>query len=231
MAIVFPSVNIATLVSALGIGSVAFGFAFRDILENFFGGLILLLTEPFKIGDQIVVGQHEGTITKIETRATTIHTYDNRSVIIPNAKLMTEAVLVNTAHEVRRSEFDIGISYNSDVAHAKRLIVQAMCECQADGVLADPAPDAVLVALAEYKINIRARWWTNSTRSSVIDINDRVLTTILAKLGSNGIELPFPTYQILPSELPEMHNGEPDEGRPGSGNGRATQPSHAPLRS
>jgi small-conductance mechanosensitive channel len=89
----------------------------------------------------------------------------------------------------------------------------------------------VVVALAEYTINIRARWWTNSTRRSVIDINDRVLTTILAKLSNNGIELPFPTYQILPSERPEMQNGEPGEARPGSGNGRATQPPHAPRRS
>jgi small-conductance mechanosensitive channel len=209
MAIVFPSVNVATLVSALGIGGVAFGFAFRDVLENFFGGLVLLLTEPFKIGDQIIVGEYEGTIQKIETRATTIHTYDNRDVIIPNAKLMTEYVIVNTAHDVRRSEFDIGISYASDIGRAKQLIVEAMHECEVVGLLAEPAPDAVVVALAEYTINIRARWWTNSTRRSVIDINDRVLTAIFEKLSSNGVDIAFPTYKVLFQEQPEKQNGEP----------------------
>lgn len=204
MAIVFPSVNIATLVSALGIGSVAFGFAFRDVLENFFGGLILLFTEPFKIGDQIIVGQHEGTIKRIETRATTIHTYDNRDVIIPNAKLMTESVIVNTAHEVRRSEFDIGVGYGTNIRQAKQLIVEAIRECEADGVLNDPAPDALMVAIAEFTLNIRARWWTNSTRSSVIDINDSVLTAIFDKLVNNEIDIAFPTYQVLLQEKPAI---------------------------
>lgn len=220
MAIVFPSVNIGTLVSALGIGSVAFGFAFRDVLENFFGGLILLFTEPFKIGDQIIVGQYEGTIKQIETRATTIHTYDNRNVIIPNAKLMTEAVMVNTAHEVRRSEFDIGISYASDIPHAKRLIVEAIRECAAVGVLDDPAPDALLVGIAEFTLTIRARWWTNSTRSSVIDVNDSVLTAIFEKLTQNGVDIAFPTYRVFVQENGNGggHNGwQTRQAMPGNG--------------
>jgi small-conductance mechanosensitive channel len=225
LAIVFPSVNIGTLVSALGITSVAFGFAFRDVLENFFGGLILLLTEPYQIGDQIIVGEHEGTVKRIEARATTVHTYDGRDVVIPNATLMTQAVIVNTAHAVRRSEYEVGIGYGDDVVLAKRLMVEAMQGVE--GVLAEPAPDTLLMAFGEYSVNIRARWWTDSTRSSVIHIHDRVLTAMFRQLGDHSIDIAFPTYQLLFHDQTEETDGDRKrqrEGWPAPRNGTAPQP-------
>jgi small conductance mechanosensitive channel len=70
--IVFPSFKVGDVVQLLGIGGVAIGFAFRDILQNFLAGLLLLITEPFRLNDQIVVGNFEGTVEKIQTRATLI---------------------------------------------------------------------------------------------------------------------------------------------------------------
>ena len=85
----------------LGIGSVAIGFAFRDILQNFLAGILLLVTQPFRIGDQIVASNYEGTVEDIQTRATFIRTYDGRHVVVPNADLFTDTVVVNTAFEHR----------------------------------------------------------------------------------------------------------------------------------
>ncbi len=96
LSIVLPAFKPGDVVQLLGIGSIAIGFAFRDIFQNFLAGILILLNEPFRIGDQIVVNNYEGTVEDIQTRATTIKTYDGRRVVIPNADLFTNSVTVNT---------------------------------------------------------------------------------------------------------------------------------------
>lgn len=225
MTLIFPSVKIADLLSLLGVGGVAIGFAFRDILQNFFAGLIILLTEPFEIGDQIVVEGFEGTVIKIETRGTYLRTYDGRVVIIPNAELFTDSVIVNTAREKRRSQYDIGIGYGDDIGRAKELILEALQGI--DGISSDPAPEALVVDLAGSSINIRARWWTDPERATVIHTQDKVLTAVVEKLVSNGIDLPFPTRQILFHDQTEETDGDrakQREGWPAPANGSAPKP-------
>ncbi|MEO7093613.1 MAG: mechanosensitive ion channel domain-containing protein, partial [Polyangiales bacterium] len=150
MSILIPSFKAGDVVSLLGIGSVAIGFAFRDILQNFLAGILLLLLEPFRIGDQIVVGGFEGTVEEIQTRATLLKTYDGRRVVIPNATIFTQAVIVNTAFELRRMEYDVGVGYGDDLDEAERLLLEAMQS--APGVLADPAPDVLVVDLAASQV-------------------------------------------------------------------------------
>ena len=115
LTIVFPSLKASDLVQLLGISGVAIGFAFRDILQNFLAGILILLTEPFQINDQIVFKNFEGTVENIETRATTIRTYDGRRIVIPNSELFTNSVTVNTAFENRRLEYDVGVGYGDDL--------------------------------------------------------------------------------------------------------------------
>ncbi|MEZ4523090.1 MAG: mechanosensitive ion channel [Thermomicrobiales bacterium] len=145
VSVVFPSINAATLVGVLGISSLAIGFAFRDIAENFLAGVLILLTRPFKIGDQIDINGFEGTVQDIQTRATFIRTYDGRVVVVPNADFLTDTVVVNTAYDIRRSEYDVGIGYPDDIRLAKRLIMDAIQNIE--GVLKDPGPDVLTVEL------------------------------------------------------------------------------------
>ncbi len=218
--IVVPSFTPASLLSALGIGGVAIGFAFKDIFQNFLAGVLLLLTEPFKINDQIKYKDFEGTVESIQTRATTIRTYDGRRVVIPNAELFVNAVTVNTAYEKRRLQYDIGIGYGDDIATARKLMLEAMHSV--DGVLADPAPEAIVVDLAGSSVNIRARWWINPPRrADVMDAQDRVLEAIKNKLSANGIDLPYPTQQILLHDQTEATDGDRKTQREGwpAGNG------------
>lgn len=206
LSIVIPSFKAGDLVQLLGISGVAIGFAFRDILQNFLAGILILLTEPFKIDDQIVFKNFEGTVENIQTRATTIRTYDGRRIVIPNSELFTNSVTVNTAFDNRRLQYDVGIGYGDDIDRAKQLILEAIHSV--DGVLKDPAPDAIVVALAESTVNIRARWWINPPRrSDALDTQDKVLTAIKKKLVANGIDLPFPTQQILFHDQTEETDG------------------------
>jgi small-conductance mechanosensitive channel len=225
LSIVIPSLKASDLVQLLGISGVAIGFAFRDILQNFLAGILILLTEPFQIDDQIVFKDFEGTVENIETRATTIKTYDGRRIVIPNSELFTNSVTVNTAFENRRLEYDIGIGYGDDINEARQLILEAIHET--DGVLETPAPDAIVVELAGSTVNIRARWWVQPPRrADVLDLQDRVLTNIKNKLTANGIDLPFPTQQILFHDQTEATDGDRTRQREGwpAGKGQVPQP-------
>ena len=214
LSIVVPTFKAGDLVQLLGISGVAIGFAFRDILQNFLAGILILLTEPFKIDDQIVFKDFEGTVENIETRATTIRTYDGRRIVIPNSELFTNSVTVNTAFDARRIEYDVGIGYGDDVEQAKRLMLEAIQSV--DEVLRDPPPDVLAFELAESTVNIRARWWIQPPRrADVLGSRDRVLTAIKNKLTANGIDLPFPTRQILFHDQTEETDGDRSRQREG----------------
>ena len=224
LSIVIPSLNANDLVQLLGISGVAIGFAFRDILQNFLAGILILLNEPFQIDDQIVFKDFEGTVENIQTRATTIRTYDGRRVVVPNSELFINAVTVNTAFEHRRLQYDIGIGYGDNIDEARRLILEAMHET--DGVLETPAPDAIVVELAGSSVNLRARWWVAPPRrADVLDLQDQVLTNIKNKLVANGIDLPFPTQQILFHDQTEATDGDRAHQREGwpAGKGKVPQ--------
>lgn len=225
LTIVIPTLRAGDLVQLLGISGVAIGFAFRDILQNFLAGILILLTEPFQIGDQIVFKNFEGTVENIETRATTIKTYDGRRIVIPNSELFTNSVQVNTAFDHRRLEYDVGIGYGDDIDRAKQLILEAMHETE--GVLREPAPDALVMELAESTVNIRARWWIQPPRrADALDARDKVLTAIKKKLIANGIDLPFPTQQILFHDQTEETDGDRSRQREGwpAGKGKVPKP-------
>jgi small-conductance mechanosensitive channel len=214
LSIVIPSFKAGDLVQLLGISGVAFGFAFRDILQNFLAGILILLTEPFQIDDQIVFKNFEGTVEEIQTRATTIRTYDGRRVVIPNSELFTNSVTVNTAWENRRLEYDVGIGYGDDIDRAKQLIMEAIANL--DDVLKEPAPDVLVMELAGSTVNIRVRWWINPPRrAEALDTRDKVLTAIKNKLTANGIDLPFPTQQILFHDQTEETDGDRSRQREG----------------
>ncbi|MDX2140548.1 MAG: mechanosensitive ion channel family protein [Chloroflexota bacterium] len=206
LTIILPSFNPAQLIELLGISGVAIGFAFRDILQNFLAGILLLLTEPFKIGDQIIVGNYEGTVEDIQARATYITTYDGRRVVIPNATLFTDSVTVNTAFERRRTEYDVGIGYGDDTESARSIMLEAMRGVP--GVLPEPAPDVIVVELAPSSVNLRARWWSASRRADILDIQDQVITAIKKRLLENGIDIPFPTQHMLFHDQTEETDGD-----------------------
>jgi len=223
LSIVIPSFKAGDLIQLLGISGVAVGFAFRDILQNFLAGILILLAEPFRIGDQIVVKNFEGTVQDIQTRATTIKTYDGRRIVIPNSELFTESVTVNTAFDSRRLQYDVGIGYGDDIDQAKQLILEAIASV--DEVLKDPSPDALVVELAESTVNIRARWWIKPPRrGDALESQDKVLTAIKKKLTANGIDLPFPTQQILFHDQTEETDGDRSKQREGWPAGKSEVP-------
>ena len=231
MAIAFPTVNGSSLLSALGVSGVAIGFAFRDILQNYFAGILLLWREPFRVGDQIITSnEFEGTVESIETRATFIRTYDGRRVVIPNSNLFIDSVTVNTAFKVRRLEYDLGIGYGDDLEKATRLLLELLSKTE--GVLQKPAPDVLMVSFDDSSIALRVRWWARSERADTLQAQDKVLRAIKRVLyDEHGIDLPYPTQQILFHDQTEELDGDRTQQREGwpGGSGGAPRSRQALL--
>jgi len=218
-AVIAPSVEPADLLAGLGVGGVAIGFAFRDILQNFMSGILILLREPFRIGDQIKSGDFEGTVEAIETRATLIKTYDGKRVVVPNSQIYTNPVVVNTAFEGRRTQYDVGIGCNDDLHEAAEVMMGIMQ--QVEGVLTDPAPDVLLVELADSSVNLRCRWWTASDQATVMKVQHEVLAQIKVALDEASIDMPYPTRVLLFHDQTDEHDGDrarQREGWPTNGN-------------
>ena len=195
MVVAVPGFTPAKLIGALGIGSVAIGFAFKDIFQNLLSGILLLLSEPFRIGDQIVSGQYEGTVEDIKIRATTIKTYDGRQVVIPNSDLYTSALTVNTAYKQRRLQLAVGIGYADDIAEAKSEIMQALD--RADSVSKQASPTIIAVNLGDSTIDLVVRWFIDDgTQANKVSSIDQVLIEIKMALDKAGIDMPFPVRTI-----------------------------------
>ncbi len=224
-AIVFPSVNPADIFATLGIGSVAIGFAFKDILQNLLAGLLLLINRPYRRGDQIVVKDFEGTVEHIESRATLIKTYDGRRVIIPNSDVYTSPVIVNTAYKLRRDEFIIGIGYGDDPSAAIDIFEEAVAGV--DGVLADPKPEALPWVLNESSVDLKVRWWAESTRTEQVHVRARVVLALFKVAKANGIDLPFPTQIMLFHDQTEATDGDRNRQREGWPGGDSAPPPRA----
>ncbi|UWQ21203.1 mechanosensitive ion channel family protein [Jannaschia sp. W003] len=217
--IVVPTLRPGDLIAGLGIGSVAIGFAFKDILQNMLAGILILVRQPFEVGDQIISSHgHEGTVEQIETRATFIRTYDGRRVVIPNSDIYTNPVVVQTAFETRRSEYDVGIGYGDDFAEAIRIAVEAMQGVA--GVLADPGPEALAWELADSAKVVRIRWWTKSPRKDQVHVFSDVIQAVCSAYEEAGIDMPFPTQVTLwhdQTEAVDGQRGRQREGWPAAG--------------
>ena len=205
--IIFPNFTPTTLLTSLGVGSLVLGLAFKDVLQNYAAGILLLFAEPFRPGDQIVFGGYEGTVEDVQPRATFVRTYDGRRVVIPNSELFTKSVMVNTAFDMRRVEYDVTIGTGDDIEQAKAFILAAI---RATGTaVEDPPPEALTMELADNGVAIRCRWWiTPPVIRETFDARDKVLAAIKESLIAHGIDLPYPTHQVLLHDQTEETDGD-----------------------
>ena len=212
--VAFPSVSAADLFNLLGIGGVAIGFAFRDVLQNLLAGILILLTRPFVIGDQIRAGSHEGTVEDVWVRATVLRTYDNQRILIPNATLFVDKITIITAHDKRRLAFPLTIGNGDDMKEARRVIVEALRGTE--GVLADPAPEALVTGLGAAGVDMTARFWIDPPRRrDAVDALDHAISNVKDALTAAGIDLPYPTSQVLLHDQTEAADGDRTRQREG----------------
>ncbi len=169
-----------TVATGIGLTSLALGFALQDILSNFVSGILILLIRPFKLGDQIIVGDTEGDVERIELRATQIRTYDGRLILVPNAQIFTSRVTNNTAAPMLRGAVLVFLHYSVDIGQA--ISTATTAAQKAPGVLPKPNVFVHVVELNKDGVTIEVRYWTKSRRSEFIQTTSHVRHTVLAAL-------------------------------------------------
>jgi small-conductance mechanosensitive channel len=188
--IAFPSLRLGDIVGLLGLSSVAIGFAFQDIFKNFLAGVLLLLNEPFRLRDQIIVNEFEGTVEEIAIRSTQIRTYQGERIVLPNAIVFTSPVKVLTALPHRRTDLKIGVDYNTSLPHAVATLLKAVK--QAEGVLASPEAEVDVVGFGDSSIDLIVRYWTLPQKVHVRRTQTQVMMALKEACDRANINIPYP---------------------------------------
>jgi small-conductance mechanosensitive channel len=183
------------LATGLGLTGLALGFALKDILSNFVSGILILTMRPFEIGDQIVIGQTEGGVERINLRATQIRTYDGRAVLVPNAELFTSRLTNNTESPMRRGVVEVPLGYQADLRNAVEIIRAATQK--ASGVLEEPLTSVRVRELKQDDIILESSFWTDSRRSDFVATSSNVRTAIVEAMRAASIGLPDPSARVV----------------------------------
>lgn len=188
--VAFPDLRLGDIIGLLGLGSVAIGFAFQDIFKNFLAGILLLLQEPFRIGDQIVVEGYEGTVEEIAIRSTQIRTYQGELVVVPNAIVFTNPVQVLTAKPYRRTDLEIGLDYNTPLQEAVDTLFTAVS--RVEGVVNEPPPEIDIVAFGDSSIDFVVRYWTLPQKLHVRHVRTQVIIALKRACDRENFNIPYP---------------------------------------
>ena len=212
--ILFPNLTPSSLVAGLGLGTVAIGFAFKDIFENFLAGIIILFRAKMRMNDYIECEGLEGQVEEILIRETHIRRTDGQLVIVPNAMLFKNPLRIVTDQDERRTTIIVGVAYGEDVDESRTVIKRAVESC--DSVIRPRRP--VQIFAREFNsssIDFEVTWWTGSKPVDERRSRDEVVAAIKKSLDEAGIEIPFPYRTLTFKEpLPLIRPAE-DEGREG----------------
>ena len=188
--------DILSIVTALGIGSLAIGLAAKDTLANMISGFTLLIDRPFRIGDRIQLkGGQWGDVDDIGLRSTKIKTPENTLLIIPNSELCNSMVSNLAFPDVRiKVKLNIGVAYDSNVQIVKKLLVDIALSVT--GVEKDPLPEVYFAAFGDSSLNMSLFFWVIDY-NQVISVTDAINSLIINRFQESGIHIPYPTRTVL----------------------------------
>ena len=185
-------IQTTSFIAVIGAAGLAIGLALQGSLSNFAAGFLMIIFRPFKVGDYIEGAGVSGTVEKIQIFTTQLKTPDNKTIIIPNAKLSSDNIANYSVKGTRRVELVFGIGYGDDIDHARQVIESVIG--QDDRVLEDPAPAVVVSELADSSVNFKVRVWTSADDywGFYFDTTEKVKK----QFDAEGISIPFPQRDV-----------------------------------
>lgn len=198
--VAFPGMTPAKALTVLGLGSVAIGFAFKDIFENFFAGILILWRYPFDRGDFVTCGDLTGKVEQITIRNTMIRKLDGELAVVPNATIFKNSVDVLTSQPQRRVRIICGVAYDEDIDRSREVIAEAVRSCAS--VQGKRTVEVFAEEFASSSVNFEVAWWTGSKPVDIRRSRDEVVAAIKVALDREEIEIPFP-YRTLTFKNPE----------------------------
>ncbi len=207
LTILLPDLTPGSLIAGLGVGTVAIGFAFQDIFENFLAGILIMLREKMRIGDHISCEGIEGKVEQILLRETHIRKPSNELTIVPNSILFKNPVEILTDQSQRRHEVVVGVSYDTDLEQARDVIRTAV---EASDITDGSKPvDIFACEFNSSSVDFKLRWWSGSAQRDFHESRDQVIRAVKRALDKAGIEIPFPyVTHTFKESVPIASNGD-----------------------
>lgn len=190
--IAMVGVKATSFLAIIGSAGLAIGLALQGTLQNFAGGVVLLILRPFRVGDVVDVQGFLGIIYEIRMFHTIIHTFDKKVVYLPNGAVANSNMTNLSQQEDRRNEWTFGIAYGDNVKHAKEIIQQLIEDDER--ILTEPEPFIALHSLGNSSVNIVVRAWSKAENLWPVyfDMNEKVYNTF----AEQGINIPFPQMDV-----------------------------------
>jgi len=185
-------VKMTSFIALLGAVGLAIGMALSGTLQNFAGGVMLLIFKPFKVGDYIEAQGHSGTVNEIQIFNTILKSPDNKTIIIPNGGLSTGSMINYSAEDLRRVDWTFGIGYGDKTEEGRKAIRKLL---DADSrILQDPAPFVEVSALADSSVNFAVRAWVKKEDywGVFFSINEKIYN----EFNAVGLNIPFPQMDV-----------------------------------
>jgi len=191
VALNIAGIDLTAIIAAVGFGV---GFALKDIIINFFAGIMILAQKQFTIGDFIHVEGTVGKIVEIQSRATILQALDGTRVVVPNAELFMKQVTSYTSNVFRRVEIPVGVEYDTDLNLAVETCYKALKTT--NGILAEPKPIVLVDGFGDSSINLKIRAWVES-RGGWLKIKSDLAISIKREFDKVGIGIPFPINTVV----------------------------------
>jgi small-conductance mechanosensitive channel len=190
-------VNITPFLAGAGIAGLAVALAAQDLISNFFGGALITVDKPFKVGDRIKVDDYYGDVLSVGPRSTRLKTLDYQIVTIPNNKITTNIIINYNEPDPRlRMTIPISVAYGTNPLRVKEILLEIAQDAikNTDYFVEDPAPTAFFIEFAESSLNFILRIWTQKNLPE--NVKDVINCRIAERFAKEGIEVPFPQMEI-----------------------------------
>lgn len=187
--------NLTAFLAGLGILGFTVGFALQDVSKNFIAGLMILISQPFEIGDAIEVAGYTGVVQSIELRATELRMFDGIQVLIPNGDVIASPLTNFTRNKLRRLEVKVGVAYGTDLEKVRQVAVEAVKPLP--GVLEDPTPMVLFTDFGDSAINASLFYWIDQRETDFIAMRVTGFMAVEQALSEAGIEIPYPIQTVF----------------------------------
>jgi small conductance mechanosensitive channel len=185
-------IETTSFAAVLAAAGLAVGLAFQGTLSNFAAGVMLLVFRPFKVGDVVNISGETGTVFEIQIFTTSMDTFDNRRIIIPNSGIFGATIENITFHSKRRADVEVGVDYSADIDRTRELLVQAASSVE--GRLEDPEPAVILLSLGASSVDWSVRVWAPTSDFGAV--KQATIRAVKKTLDEANIGIPYPQMDV-----------------------------------
>ena len=203
-------VQVGPLIGAIGLGGLVLALALQKLVENFFSGLILQARRPFRVGDTVLLGDHLGVATDIDSRTTVLRGLDGTAVRVPNSEVAAGPIINLTSETLRRSELEVGVAYDSNLEAAAQCLTEALG--QVERVSAEPPAQALLTRFGSSSIDFTLYYWHSSDVPTELATRHDVILSVHQSFAAAGITIAFPQVVVWSGD---GEDDQPYRGRAG----------------